>query len=80
MSKRSLEEFYIVNKSKMSITISSLFVVVLGFIFERVGIKVGSEEIGTFINVALQIGGVIGIYIGRIRKGDLNWFGGRITK
>ena len=76
MTKVALESFY--KRKKMSLTLSSLFITALGFIFERAGIKVGTEEIGTFINVTLQIVGAIGIYWGRYRQGNVNWFGRKV--
>ncbi len=68
-----MQEFY--KRKKMSLTLSSLFITALGFIFERAGIKVGNDEIGTFVNVALQVIGAVGIYWGRYRQGNVNWFG-----
>ena len=74
MGKVELSSFF----KKMSLTLSSLFITALGFIFEHAGIKVGNDEIGTFVNVALQTVGALGIYWGRYRKGDVSWFGKKV--
>ncbi len=59
----------------MSFTISSLIVSAIGFILEHAGVKVGGDQIGNFVNVALQIIGALGVYWGRYRQGDVNVFG-----
>jgi uncharacterized membrane protein len=63
---------------KRSLTITSLFVFILVWIFQQTGMEIGESEVQTFIEVLLKIASLIGIYVGRIRKGDVSIFGGRI--
>lgn len=65
----------------MSLTIYSLLVVILGRIIGWAGYSTPSEaEIANFLSVSMQIIGAIGIYIGRVRIGDITWYGKRITE
>lgn len=64
--------------NKMSFTISSLAVAVLGYILEHAGVKIGGDQIGNFVNTAIQIIGAIGIYYGRFRQGGINIFGAKV--
>lgn len=63
------------NNMKASLTISSLFVLVLVYIFQASGIEVGEGEIQTTIEVLIKVVSMVGIYVGRIRNGDVNIFG-----
>lgn len=61
----------------MSITIMGLTVGVIVSIIKGAGIEVGTDQITDFITTGgLLVSGVM-VYWGRIRKGDLNFFGGR---
>ena len=62
---------------KTSLTITSLFVLVAVYLFQAAGIEIGEGEVQTTIEVIIKAISVIGIYIGRIRKGDLTAFGRR---
>ena len=61
----------------MSITIIGLIVSVVGKLSDSVGITIGTEELTSFINVALQLGGVAIAWFGRWRQGDISVFGGK---
>jgi len=61
--------------NKASLTITSLFVLVIVYLFQATGIEVASEDIQTTIEIILKAVSMIGIYIGRIRQGDVNIFG-----
>ena len=58
-----------------SMTIMSLFVLVLVYIFQASGIEVGEGEIQTTIEVLIKVVSMVGIYWGRMRANDLTLFG-----
>ena len=62
---------------KPSLTIMSLLALVLVYLFQGSGIEVGEGEIQTTIETIIKAVSMIGIYVGRIRKGDVNIFGMR---
>ena len=62
-------------KMKPSLTISGLVVILLGFLFEQFGVEIAQAEIQSFINVGLQIIGLVMAYVGRVRAGGINVFG-----
>lgn len=61
----------------MSLTITGLFIGVITLLAEGVGVQIGSEELTSTLAILGKLAAVGTIYWGRIRKGDLNWFGGR---
>ena len=61
----------------MSLTISGLFIGVIVLLAEAVGVQIGSEELTSTITTLGKIFAAGTIYWGRMRVGDLNWFGGR---
>jgi len=60
-----------------SLTIRGLVIAVVAMICKGAGVDLGSEALMEFLTTGGEIVGVIMIYVGRIRKGDLNPFGGR---
>lgn len=58
---------------KMSVTITSLIVLVAGLL--GVGDVFPKDEVSTVVNAVVQIVGVVGIWVGRYRQGDINVFG-----
>ena len=60
---------------KPSLTISGLVVILLGFLFEQFGVEIAQAEIQSFINVGLQIIGLVMAYVGRVRVGDITALG-----
>lgn len=61
----------------MSLTISGLIVMVLAMISRGAGVDIGTEELTDFVNTGGQLIAVIMIYWGRMRRGDLTFWGGR---
>ena len=61
----------------MSLTITGVIVSVVVWLADRAGVKLGTEQIAEFLITGGQIIGMVLIYWGRMRKGDLNLFGGR---
>lgn len=57
----------------MSLTITSLIVLVLGLF--GVGDIVTESEVSQVINAIIQIAGVVGVWWGRYRHGDINPIG-----
>jgi len=64
---------------KQSLTITGLIVVLLGFILNRSGVDVGPDKLQTFVEVLLQLGGVIIAWYGRWRHKDINLFGQKLN-
>ena len=64
----------------MSLTITSLIVFVLGRLLQWAGIgQTSEEELEHFVLIAMQIIGAIGVYVGRLRVGDITLLGTRKT-
>lgn len=62
----------------MSLTITSLIVFILGRILQWAGIgQTSNEQLEHFVLIAMQLIGALGIYIGRVRIGDITWYGAR---
>ena len=57
----------------MSVTITSLIVLVVGLL--GVGDVFPKSEVATVVNAVVQIVGVVGVWYGRYRQGDINLFG-----
>lgn len=58
-----------------SVTIISLAVGVIATALKGVGLDVVEQDIETFVLTGVQIISAIGIYWGRYRVGDINFFG-----
>jgi hypothetical protein len=58
-----------------SVTIASLIVIVLGWL--GVGDLVTQDELSNGINLVIQLVGIIGVWYGRYRQGDINPLGFR---
>ena len=61
----------------MSLTLSGLVIGVLAILAQNANVNIAPENIQTTVETIAQFAAVAMIYWGRIRKGDLNWFGGR---
>lgn len=57
----------------LSLTITSLVVLVAGML--GVGNIFPQEEVATVIDAIVQVIGVLGVWYGRYRQSDINWFG-----
>lgn len=57
----------------MSVTIASLLVLILGFL--GLGEVVSEDEAAKVIDAVVQIAGIIGVWYGRFRQGDINVVG-----
>lgn len=60
-----------------SVTITGLVVAVLGKILQVSGVNLGGADLTAFVTTAIQIGGAFIIYIGRLRQGDITWYGAK---
>lgn len=61
----------------MSLTITGLIVAVIAMISKGAGVEIGTEQITEFLTTGGELVGVIMIYIGRVRKGDIKFWGGK---
>ena len=61
----------------MSFTIRGLIVAIIGLVLQQSGVSIGSENISTFVEVAIQIIGIGMAWVGRVRVGDITPFGAR---
>lgn len=59
----------------MSLTIKSLFVLVVAELIRSNGIEIANDQIENAVSTLMIIGSVIGIYWGRIRAGGVTWWG-----
>ena len=57
----------------LSMTITSLFVLVAGIL--GVGDIFPKEEVATVVNALVQVFGILGVWLGRYRQGDVSVFG-----
>lgn len=60
---------------KQSLTIVGLAVIILTFLFERVGLDIAQGDLATTINTLVKIIGFAITYYGRYRQGDINLVG-----
>jgi len=58
---------------KYSVTIASLVVIIAGFL--GLGDIFPQEEVESFVNIILQAVGIIGVWYGRYRQGDISALG-----
>jgi len=65
------------NTSKQSVTITSLFVFGAIWIGQQAGIAIGEGEILTTIATLGKFAAIAGVYWGRYRIGDINFFGAK---
>ena len=61
----------------MSLTINGLIVGVIAYLLKGADMPVVEGGVETFVQVAIALIGAGGVYWGRYRKGDINFFGGR---
>ena len=59
----------------MSTTIIVVIVSLVGLLFQQSGVEVAPEKIQTTIEVVMQFVGLIVVYYGRYKQGDIRWFG-----
>ncbi len=60
---------------KISLTITGIIISALCFILPRLGISVLETDIATTITtIGLVVGGLTS-YVGRVRQGDITWYG-----
>lgn len=64
----------------MSLTLSSLFAMLLNWYVSANKIDLGVGDIQEWVQTTIAILAPIGIYWGRFRLGDINWFGLRDEK
>lgn len=60
---------------KQSLTITGLIVMLIGFLFQQAGYDIEQTKIDDFVMVLVQIIGMIGVYWGRYRQGDITLIG-----
>lgn len=61
----------------MSLTIGSLWVLVLDGIFKATGVQIGNETITAGFQLVVALATAIGILYGRVRAGGVSWLGFR---
>ena len=59
----------------MSTTIIGVIVSLVGLLFQQSGVEVAPEKIQTTIEVVMQFVGLIVVYYGRYKQGDIKWSG-----
>lgn len=59
----------------MSLTLSSLGVLVLASLFNWADIDIAQGDVEQGVTFLVQLFSLVGIYWGRVRKGDVNWLG-----
>ena len=64
----------------MSTTITSVLAQLLVVILPMFGVRVGTDELTAAIQTIVVIGTGLYIWVERVRKGDVKWFGGRKVK
>lgn len=60
-----------------SLTLTALAVLLIKYLMDAAGVVVPESDIEKFVSVLVDIACGLGIYIGRVRKGDLTWWGQR---
>lgn len=63
---------------KQSLTMIGLAVMILGFIFSKMGIPIAEGNLEITLTTLVQIVGGVVIWYGRWRQGDVNWFGKKL--
>jgi len=58
-----------------SLTITGLVAMLIGFAFQNAGFDVEATKIDDFLMVFSQLIGMVGVYWGRYRQGDITLFG-----
>lgn len=61
----------------MSLTLKGLLVLVIGRVLEVGGVAIANDQVTDFVAVLLQVFGALGVYIGRVRMGNVTWYGKR---
>lgn len=62
---------------QFSLSIAGVAVMAIAWLLNRFGIVPADSEIAQVVSSAAIVGGWVMAYIGRIRKGDLTWWGTR---
>ena len=62
----------------MSITFIGLITTLVGFLFQQSGVNIAPDKIQTTIEVITQAVGLVIIWYGRFKQGDVRWFGKKI--
>lgn len=65
--------------SNYSVTIAGILAMVLGAIAKQINhqFPVSEQDLANAISTGVQIIGLVLAYIGRVRQGDINWWGGK---
>ena len=63
-----------------SLTITGLVVLILGFVFSKMGIPLAEGSLETTITTLVQIAGGVIVWWGRYRQGDISVFGGKLKE
>ncbi len=61
-----------------SLTIAGAITFVIARVLGWADIEAVPDSINTFVLVSAQIIGAIMVYLGRLRQGDIYWWGGKI--
>lgn len=62
----------------MSLTLVGLVVAVLATVLKAAGVEVPNEALTTWVLTAGQIIGALAVYLGRVRQGDITWYGRKV--
>ncbi len=60
---------------EFSLTLTGLLGMIIALVLQAVGVEITSPEVMAFLLTAGKIISGFIIYIGRVRQGDVNWFG-----
>lgn len=63
----------------MSITIGGAVVLLIERVLDWGGVSIGTEAVTNFVHVGGALLGLVMVYLGRVRKGDITWYGKRVT-
>lgn len=59
----------------MSVTIVGLAVAALSWLLQHAGVQIDNETVSAWVFTTIQIIGAAIIYLGRVRHGDITWYG-----
>ena len=67
--------------SNYSMTIAGVLAMVLGAVAKQINhqLPVSEQDLANSISTVIQILGLFLAYIGRVRHGDITWYGARIS-
>ena len=60
---------------QFSLTLQGLLTLVVGTILRSAGQDMPDPEVAAFVATGIQFVGAIMVYIGRVRHGDITWYG-----